>query len=102
MHAIAGLIITAAVGINLFDVKKDSASDYQPYVWLFLLCSVFDSASHALKESIVRSQPLDQEEFSFKISISQFVVGLLLAPAIIYFSQQEINYDGSRLAEFKP
>ena len=103
VHAIAGFIIFAAVCINLLDFTTTAYQEYAyiPYALLFLLCSVFDSTSHALKESIVRSQPLDQEEFSFRISVSQFVVGLILTPAIISISQQYENYEISPLAAYQ-
>ena len=55
VHAFAGLIITTAVCINLLDITVDLKDRYAPYAWLFLLCSVFNSSSHALKENIVRS-----------------------------------------------
>jgi hypothetical protein len=63
-----------------------------PYAMLFLLCSLFDVVSHALKESVVRTQPLDQEKFNFKISISQFLVGCMITPAILSISQQYEDY----------
>ena len=64
---------------------------------LFLLCAFFDSASHILKESIVRSQPLEQEEFIFKISVSQFIVGLVITPAILMISKYFEDYGSSEM-----
>ena len=65
------------------------------YASLFLLCSLFDVVSHALKESIVRSQPLNQEKFNFNISVAQFVVGIMITPAILSISKEYENYDGA-------
>jgi len=70
-----------------FTSDKEDQEKYLPYAMLFLLCSLFDVVSHALKESVVRTQPLDQEKFNFKISISQFIVGLMITPAILSISQ---------------
>jgi ABC-type transport system involved in cytochrome c biogenesis permease subunit len=57
IHAISGLIIFLAVCISLlgFTTKDYQDSNFMPYALLFLLCSLFDSTSHALKESVVRS-----------------------------------------------
>ncbi len=63
-----------------------------------MLCAVFDAVSNALKESIVRSQPLDQALFSSKVSISQLIVGLIITPVILAISKEYENYDGSPLA----
>jgi hypothetical protein len=57
IHAVSGFVIFAAVlisflGFTTSDYKEHS---YLPYTGLFLLCCIFDSTSHALKESIVRS-----------------------------------------------
>lgn len=62
------------------------------YALLFLLCSLFDVISHALKESIVRSQPLNQEKFNFKISVAQLVVGIIMTPFILQLSKNYEEY----------
>lgn len=56
-HVVAGFVILVAVVLNMIDIT-DSKTDkdlYMHYALLFLLCSLFDVVSHALKESIVRS-----------------------------------------------
>lgn len=64
VHSIAGFIIFIAVALSFGNFAtsyyQSSATPYLLYSLLFLACSVFDSMSHALKESVVRSQPLDQ------------------------------------------
>jgi len=59
VHAIASFVIMAAALINIVDVSEHhetlSQSSYLHYTFLFLLCSLFDVVSHALKESIVRN-----------------------------------------------
>ena len=52
----------------------------------FLLCQVIDVISHAIKDNLVRQQPLNQEKFNLKINISQFVIGILLTPVILAIS----------------
>ena len=56
-HVIAGFIILVAVVLNMVDItdSKEDKDKYMHYALLFLLCSLFDVVSHALKESIVRS-----------------------------------------------
>ena len=71
-HVLAGFIILTAVVVNMIDItdSKQDSDKYMHYALLFLLCSLFDVISHALKESIVRSQPLNQEKFNFRISLA--------------------------------
>ena len=37
----------------------------------------------SIKEGLVRSQPINNEKFNFKISVAQFFIGLLISPAIL-------------------
>jgi hypothetical protein len=55
-------------------------------VLYFLGSQVIDVISHAIKESLVRSQPMNQEKFNLKIAISQFLIGLAITPLILQFS----------------
>ena len=52
----------------------------------FLGSQVIDVISHSIKESLVRSQPMNQEKFNLKIAISQFLIGLAITPLILQFS----------------
>jgi hypothetical protein len=52
-------------------------------VLYFLGSQVIDVISHAIKESLVRSQPMNQEKFNLKIAISQFLIGLAITPLIL-------------------
>ena len=60
-HVVAGFVICAAVVLNFIDITDSECHKerYMHYALLFLLCSLFDVISHALKESIVRSQPVN-------------------------------------------
>ena len=60
-HMVAGLIIAGAVILNMIDISEDKEhkETYMHYALLFMLCSLFDVVSHALKESIVRTQPVN-------------------------------------------
>ena len=49
--------------------------------------------SHLIKESLVRSQPLNQYEFNFKISLSQLIIGLVITPIVLAISRATDNYD---------
>jgi hypothetical protein len=72
VHSMSALIILAAIGIAMlnFTTAGYQTGGLMVYTVLFLVCAVFDAMSHALKESIVRSQPLDQPLFSFRVSLS--------------------------------
>lgn len=94
VHVVSGFIILVAVIVNMVDISgsKTEYTKYMHYALLFLLCSLFDVVSHALKESIVRSQPLNQEKFNFKISVAQLIVGICITPLILQISKQYEDY----------
>lgn len=68
-HNLAAGIIALALLVNSF-VLIDNWDKYGIYYLLFLICAVLDVLSHALKESLVRSMPLEQAKFNYNISIS--------------------------------
>ena len=43
---------------------------------------VLDVVSHTIKEALVRSQPFNQEDFNFKISLFQSIIGFFSLPLI--------------------
>lgn len=99
-HVISGFIILSATAVNLVDLANDQYRDlYMKYALLFLTCSLCDVASHSLKESIVRSQPLDQERFNFRISVSQFIVGVVIAPFVLMISREYEDYSQTPLSD---
>mmetsp|Transcript_21402 Transcript_21402/g.26340 ORF Transcript_21402/g.26340 Transcript_21402/m.26340 type:complete len:273 (-) Transcript_21402:549-1367(-) len=63
IHVIAGFVILLATILSMVDLadyeEGHTSRNYMRYALLFLLCSLFDVVSHALKESIVRNQPLN-------------------------------------------
>lgn len=71
-HVVAGFIIVFAILLNVIDINANPEDKemYWHYTLLFLMCSVFDVISHALKESIVRTAPVSQEKFNFRISLA--------------------------------
>lgn len=105
VHIVSGLVIFTAVLISMLNFTTtyyhENMSAYVAYTSLFLLCTVFNAMSHALKESIVRSQPVDQTLFNFKVSVSQLLCGLIIFPAIAAVSKQYENYDGSPLQPYQ-
>lgn len=62
----------------------------------FLALSAFlEVLSLGIKEGLVRSQPINNEKFNFKISLGQFLVGLAITPIIvdIYTSSSSAQND---------
>lgn len=59
IHVLAGFVILIATLLNMVDLADGLGGaknkEYMHYALLFLLCSLFDVISHALKESIVRN-----------------------------------------------
>ena len=69
------------------------------YALLFMLSSLFDVISHAFKESIVRTKPVNQEKFNFHISLAQFIVGVAMSPVVLSVSKE---YEDYQQLPFKP
>ena len=89
-HIAAGIIIFCAVAVNiLLFIFEEYKSEYAKYSLLFMLSSACDVVSHSIKENIVRSQPLNQNEFNLKIAISQLIVGIIITPAILKYSAHQ-------------
>jgi predicted small integral membrane protein len=59
-----------------------AGNDFTYYTWLFILSIILDVLSHTIKEAIVRSQPLYQEAFNFRVSVCQLILSLCLIPII--------------------
>jgi len=96
-HILAGLVVTTGVAVSMIDVITAPATKdlYFNYALLFLLSSIFDVISHSLKESIVRSQPLNQDKFNFRVAIAQLIVGAFMTPLVLQISKNYENYSGN-------
>ena len=81
-------------------VLKDNWSVWGSYYILFFASSVCDVTSHAMKEGLVRTMPLEQTSFNLKISVSQLVCGIVLIPVILPVSRAWENYGNSPLADY--
>lgn len=88
IHWFASLIIIAGCSINMVTLKDvdNEVSLFRAilnlifcrlqkwpngasYTGLLILSAVLDVISHTTKEALVRSQPLNQEKFNFRISL---------------------------------
>eukprot|EP00347_Sterkiella_histriomuscorum_P015447 403356997 len=92
VHIYSALIIIIGIVLALISLK-DLDNSTVKYSSLFILCQFFDVISITIKEGLVRSQPLNQEQFNFKITLSQFIIGVLLTPIILAISQS-VDYSG--------
>jgi ferric iron reductase protein FhuF len=88
-----------AVVINFFDFgdesytyDNDSGNPYFPYAVIFAVSSVLDLLSNTIKEHIVRSQPVDEQKFTFYVSLSQFICGLLISPIILALNKKYVDF----------
>ena len=67
-HLLAGTLIF--VGCGLVFVRMDyNNKEMLNYTLLFLISSVLEVVSQSIKESLVRSKPLNTDKFNFKISL---------------------------------
>ena len=89
-HWMSGLTILLAWSISYirlayFTDVDTSIDDPYPLKYIFFLwfSSLLEVISLSIKECLVRSQPINNEKFNFKISICQFLIGLALTPIII-------------------
>ena len=101
-HWIAGGIIIAAWGIAyirvLFFTEIDKAQDeYNTLLYsLFIpLSTLLEVVSLGIKEGLVRSQPINNEKFNFKISLGQFIIGILITPIIVDIYVSNESGEGS-------
>ena len=89
-HWISGLLILASWGLwyirlVFFTEVNISKGDSNPlkYIFFLFLSSFLEVISLSIKEWLVRSQPINNEKFNFKVSICQFLLGLAMTPIII-------------------
>lgn len=62
------------------------------YVILLIISQVCDVISNCIKEALVRSQPMNQEQFNFQVSIFQIIIGLIVLIFIkIGYNSQEAD-----------
>ena len=92
-HKIASLIIIVAVGVNSLTLAQNW-DEYGAYYFLFMLSAVFDLFSHGLKESLVRSVPVNQNKFNLHVSVAQLISGVLLSPVLLSISYNYDHYAG--------
>ena len=48
--------------------------------------------SHGLKESLVRTVPINQGKFNLNISVAQLIAGVILSPILLAISFHYDNY----------
>jgi hypothetical protein len=105
IHYVAGGVIISAIALNLLDFTVTdyhnngavTSNPFAHFVIFFIVASVIELISHSLKEQVVRSQPIDQDNFSFKVSLSQFLIGLLISPISVSMSKKYIDYSETTL-----
>jgi hypothetical protein len=49
---------------------KGNTDSFAHFVLFFIVASIIELVSHTVKELTVRSQPVDQDSFTFKVSLS--------------------------------
>lgn len=93
-HIVAGFIVTVGVAVAMIDVifSPSEKGLYLNYAMLFPLSSLFDVISHSIKESIVRSQPLNQDKLNIRVAVAQLFVGVLITPIILKISKEYEDY----------
>ena len=73
VHYFASILIMVGVIVGFLTLNQTGEdthhNDYSYYATLLCLSEVFDVISHTTKEALVRSQPLDHENFNFRVSI---------------------------------
>jgi len=74
IHWFSGIIILTGGVLNMLTLKihqEDTEGDSYQYFSIMVIVSVLlDVVSHTIKEIIVRTQPLNQEKFNFRVSIT--------------------------------
>ena len=82
MLILVGCVVNMCT-IGTYDPKDSKKSSHYLYFsFMVILSSILDAISHTIKEALVRTQPLNQEQFNFKISVFQLIIGLITLPLI--------------------
>ena len=84
VHRVAGVIILIACLLcfaRVIFVEYDG--DALKYCAFLVLSAVLEAISLGIKEGLVRSQPINNEKFNFKVSLGQFIVGIMIMPIIV-------------------
>ena len=84
-YVAAGITLLAII-VNLTDLfipSYDQGEGYAEYIFLFMGASIIGVVSHTIKENTVRSVPIDQDRFTFTVSLSQLICGILISPIIV-------------------
>lgn len=61
----------------------DPEGESLKYCLFLVLSAVLEAISLGIKEGLVKSQPINNEKFNFKVSLGQFIVGILIMPIIV-------------------
>jgi len=100
------VLILLAVAVNLCDLAmpkyllaQSETDGYSEYIILFMCASLIDVVSHAIKENTVRSVPIDQDRFTFAVSLSQFICGLIISPIIMWINKEFVDFHGSHIID---
>ena len=99
LHYIAAVLIIISIVINLCDLalpeyieSQNRFNSYLEYIILFMCSSVIDNVSQTIKENTVRSVPIDQDRFTFAISLSQLICGICISPIILAINKNFVDY----------
>lgn len=78
------------------DDSLDEVNNTLLYALFLPLSTLLEVVSLAIKEGLVRSQPINNEKFNFKISLGQFLIGIAITPIIvnIYVSNDTTGESG--------
>lgn len=60
---------------------------------MIIIAAVLDVVSHTIKEVLVRTQPLNQEKFNFKVSIMQLFIAIFVGLPLIKITQRANHED---------
>ena len=106
-HWIAGWVILAGWGVAYIRViyfttvdKTKEETNTLLYALFLPLSTLLEVISLGIKEGLVRSQPINNEKFNFKISLGQFLIGIAITPIIVSIyvnneSQKESGFTGN-------
>jgi hypothetical protein len=79
-------------------VTSEDGESPLKYCLFFALSALLEVISLGIKEGVIRSQPINNEKFNFKVSLGQFLVGIAITPIIVDIytsSSPEQDYSGS-------
>ena len=89
---LSGAVLSLGSIYKSFHIQTEdqpfTASFYYKYVFIFICGQVFNVLSQQLKDAVVRKWLINQDKFRYQVSVSQFIIGVIIMFFVLDFQRQ--------------